>query len=376
MTTHTHTTSLTPARRPLRAVAMLAVCGLAITGCSTFQETKVDYSSAKRINTLDVPPDLTQLSKDSRFAMPGGPVTASGFEVGQAAAQATPVTAASSVGDVRIERAGNQRWLVIQRPADAVWQPIKTFWEDSGFLLVLDQEKLGLMETDWAENRAKLPQDFIRNTLGKLLDSLYSTGERDKFRTRLERNAAGETEVYISHRGMVEVYSNTSKDQTIWQPRQPDPELEAEFLRRLMVKLGASQEEAKAQVAAAGAPPRARLLETAGVPTAVEVGESFDRAWRRVGVTLDRSGFTVEDRNRAQGFYFVRYVVPTAPEKDPGLLGKLFSSSKKEAKPVQYQVRVKSDAAASLVQVLGADGQADGSESARNILKLIAQDLQ
>ena len=376
MTTHTHTTSLTPARRPLRAVAMLAVCGLAITGCSTFQETKVDYSSAKRINTLDVPPDLTQLSKDSRFAMPGGPVTASGFEVGQAAAQATPVTAASSVGDVRIERAGNQRWLVIQRPADAVWQPIKTFWEDSGFLLVLDQEKLGLMETDWAENRAKLPQDFIRNTLGKLLDSLYSTGERDKFRTRLERNAAGETEVYISHRGMVEVYSNTSKDQTIWQPRQPDPELEAEFLRRLMVKLGASQEEAKAQVAAAGAPPRARLLETAGVPTAVEVGESFDRAWRRVGVTLDRSGFTVEDRNRAQGIYFVRYVVPTAPEKDPGLLGKLFSSSKKEAKPVQYQVRVKSDAAASLVQVLGADGQADGSESARNILKLIAQDLQ
>lgn len=376
MTTHTHTTSLTPARRPLRAVAMLAVCGLAITGCSTFQETKVDYSSAKRINTLDVPPDLTQLSKDSRFAMPGGPVTASGFEVGQAAAQATPVTAASSVGDVRIERAGNQRWLVIQRPADAVWQPIKTFWEDSGFLLVLDQEKLGLMETDWAENRAKLPQDFIRNTLGKLLDSLYSTGERDKFRTRLERNAAGETEVYISHRGMVEVYSNTSKDQTIWQPRQPDPELEAEFLRRLMVKLGASQEEAKAQVATAGAPPRARLLETAGVPTAVEVGESFDRAWRRVGVTLDRSGFTVEDRNRAQGIYFVRYVVPTAPEKDPGLLGKLFSSSKKEAKPVQYQVRVKSDAAASLVQVLGADGQADGSESARNILKLIAQDLQ
>ncbi|MDP3132844.1 MAG: outer membrane protein assembly factor BamC, partial [Burkholderiaceae bacterium] len=199
-------------------LALLAVCGLVVSGCSTFQETKVDYTSAKRINTLDVPPDLTQLSKDSRFAMPGGPVSASGYQVSQASSQATPVTAANSVGDVRIERAGSERWLVVKRPADALWEPVRGFWQDNGFVLVLDQEKLGLLETDWAENRAKLPQDFIRNTLGKLLDSLYSTGERDKFRTRLERNAAGETEIYVSHRGMVEVFTSSSKDQTMWQP--------------------------------------------------------------------------------------------------------------------------------------------------------------
>lgn len=376
MTTCPQAPTSRTAPRTLHALAALAVCGVVATGCSTFQETKVDYTSAKRINTLDVPPDLTQLSKDSRFSMPGGPVSASGYQVSQAAAQATPVTAASAVGDVRIERAGKERWLVVKRPADALWQPVRDFWQDNGFVLVLDQEKLGLLETDWAENRAKLPQDFIRNTLGKLLDSLYSTGERDKFRTRLERNAAGETEIYVSHRGMVEVYTSSSKDQTVWQPRPSDPELEAEFLRRLMVKLGATQEEAKAQLAVASAAPKARLIEAAGVPTAVEVSESFDRAWRRVGVTLDRSGFTVEDRNRAQGTYFVRYVAPAAPEKDPGILTKLFSSSKKEAKPVQYQVNVKASGDTSTVTVLDATGQADSSESARNILKLVAQDLQ
>ena len=357
-------------------LALLAVCGLAVSGCSTFQETKVDYTSAKRINTLDVPPDLTQLSKDSRFAMPGGPVSASGYQVSQASSQATPVTAANSVGDVRIERAGSERWLVVKRPADALWEPVRGFWQDNGFVLVLDQEKLGLLETDWAENRAKLPQDFIRNTLGKLLDSLYSTGERDKFRTRLERNAAGETEIYVSHRGMVEVFTSSSKDQTMWQPRPSDPELEAEFLRRLMVKLGASQEEAKAQLAVSSAAPKARLIQAGGVPTAVEVSESFDRSWRRVGVTLDRSGFTVEDRNRAQGIYFVRYVAPTEPQKESGFLGKLFGSSKAEAKPAQYQVRVATSGDTSTVTVLNADGQPDASASAHSILRLLAQDLQ
>jgi outer membrane protein assembly factor BamC len=132
---------------------------------------------------------------------------------------------------------GNQRWIVVKRPADQILPIIRDFWQESGFLITFDQPALGILETDWAENRAKLPQDFIRQTIGKVFDSLYSTGERDRFRTRLERSAAGETEIYVSHRGMIEVYaSNAQKDQTVWQPRPADPELEAEFLRRIMVQ--------------------------------------------------------------------------------------------------------------------------------------------
>ena len=134
---------------------------------------------------------------------------------------------------------------------------MRDFWQESGFLLTMDEASLGIMETDWAENRAKIPQDFIRNTLGKLLDSVYSTSERDRFRTRMERSASGGTEIYVSHRGMIEVYNNKEKDQTVWQPRATDPELEAEFLRRLMVKLGVPQEQSKTLVATGGQnPPR------------------------------------------------------------------------------------------------------------------------
>ncbi len=203
--------------------------GLALGGCSVLETDKVDYKSASAAPSLAVPPDLTQLSRDNRYAIPGGPVTASSYQLGQATT-AVPV-AATSIADVRIERAGNQRWLVVKRSPDDLWDPIKDFWQEYGFLLSMDQKNLGIMETDWAENRAKIPQDLIRETLGKFLDALYSTAERDRFRTRLERNAAGETEIYISHRGMIEVYpsgnaiAGTNDANTVWQPRPADPEL-------------------------------------------------------------------------------------------------------------------------------------------------------
>jgi len=289
-------------------LSRFALLGLSITlgACSVLQGDKIDYKSAATVKTqsLEVPPDLTQLSKDSRYNVPGAAVTASGYQVGQANAAVVP-TAAVSLGDVRIDRAGTQRWLVISRSADKLWEPVKDFWIENGFLLAQEQSNLGIMETDWAENRAKLPQDFIRNTLGKVFDSLYSTGERDKFRTRLERNETGGTDIFISHRGMIEVYSSEKKDQTVWQPRPADPELEAEFLRRLMVKLGVTEEQSKALVASGVAKDSSRLTTVNGQPV-VQLEDGFDRAWRRVGLSLDRTNFTVEDRDRSKGIYFVR----------------------------------------------------------------------
>ncbi len=355
----------------------LAVAAFVATGCSVLQEDKIDYKSAKQVNTLEVPPDLTQLNRESRYVVPGNVVTASGYQVAQPA-QKVP-TAATSVGDVRIERAGNQRWLVVSRPADQLWSPVRDFWQENGFLLTLDQENLGVMETDWAENRAKLPQDIIRSTLGKVFDSLYSTGERDKFRTRLERNANGGTEIYISHRGMIEVYSSERKDSTVWQPRPADVELEAEFLRRLMVKLGVSQEQSKALLAAGATASSSKVAMVNNQPV-VQINEGFDRAWRRVGLALDRTGFTVEDRDRAQGIYFVRYVeadVNKAPEAKPGFFSRLFgSSTTKEATPVRYRISVKSSADQTTVAVLNANGQAETSATAQRIVQVIADDLK
>jgi outer membrane protein assembly factor BamC len=360
----------------VKHIARIGLLGLSITlaGCSMLEADKIDYKSASRGTSLEIPPDLTQLSRDTRYVVPGGSVTASSFQAGQAVPGAP--TAASTLGDVRIERAGNTRWLVVTRPADQVWGPVRDFWQENGFLLTLDQANLGIMETDWAENRAKLPQDFIRNTLGKVFDSLYSTGERDRFRTRLERNATGGTEIYISHRGMIEVYNNTQKDQTIWQPRATDPELEAEFLRRLMVRLGAPAEQSRALVAAGGTVRPTSRVATVGNQPVVQIDEGFDRAWRRVGLTLDRTGFTVEDRDRSQGTYFVRYVEPNPDKKEPGFFGKLFGPSTGNAAPLKFRINVKSQGESTTVSVLNAAGAPESSANAQRIVNVIADDLK
>ena len=351
---------------------LLALCAV-MAACSVLDGDKIDYKSAGKGVSLEVPPDLSQLSRDSRYVVPGGPVTASSFQVGQAAPSVP--TAASTLGDVRIERSGNQRWLVINRPADQLWGPVRDFWQENGFLLTLDQSNLGIMDTDWAENRAKIPQDFIRSSLGRLIDSVYSTSERDRFRTRLERSASGGTEVYVSHRGMIEVYNNREKDQTVWQPRPTDPELEAEFLRRLMLKLGVPPGETKALVASSAPKLSSRVAAEGNTPV-VQIDEGFDRAWRRVGLTLDRTGFTVEDRDRAQGTYFVRYVEPNPDRSEKGFFGKLFSGSGKVVAPLKYRINLKSQGDLTTVSVLNSSGAPEASVNAQRIVKVIADDLR
>lgn len=360
----------------------LLLSSMLLSGCSTINDTlvgeKIDYkSAAKKGPSLDVPPDLSQLTRDNRYAVPGVAVTANTFQSDKASRAGQVGIAASSVGDVRIERSGNQRWLVVNRPADKLWEPVREFWKTSGFQLAIDQQDLGIIETDFAENRAKLPQDFIRNTLGRVLENLYSTGERDKFRTRLERTASGGTEIFISHRGMIEVVTNSSSTSTstVWQPRPADPELEAEFLRRLMVQLGVSPDQSKALIAVDAARQTSRI-ETVNNQQVLLVDDGFDRAWRRVGLGLDRTGFTVEDRDRSKGLYFVRYIAPLSDNQSSGFFGNLFSSKAATPAPLKYQIVLTAKGDMTAVTVLNADGKPDTTGNAQRIFKVLADDLK
>ena len=361
--------------------ALLAAAALlALGACSVLEPDKIDYKSSGRGISLEVPPDLTQLPNQSRYTVTGGSVSASEYQAGQvAAAGAASPTASNQLADVHFMRDGAERWLRVDRPADQIWGEVRDFWLENGFLMAIDQASMGLMETDWAENRAKIPQDVIRRTIGKVFDSLYSTGERDKFRTRLERTSDGGTDIFITHRGMEEVYTTTRRDSTTWQPRDRDPELEAEFLRRLMVMLGTTEEQARAAIEQAEAPQRAsqaELVQLAGQP-AVQMPDNFDRAWRRVGLALDRTGFTVEDRDRSQGLYYVRYIDPETRKKEPGFFGRMFGSSSAPLPTQQYQIKVQQgQTEGSLVNVLGEQGAAADPADASRIIQVLAEELK
>lgn len=377
----------------LTIAGVILSVGLASCSTDVLESKKIDYKSQGKqtISTLEVPPDLTQPSHDDRYAVPdvspNGTATFSTYNAereGQAKTVSTNTDVLPSVPNMHIERDGSQRWLVVSAPADKLWPQIKDFWQETGFLINVEMPEAGIMETDWAENRAKIGQDIIRNTLGKLLDSLYSTGERDKFRTRLEPGKEpGTTDVFISHRGMVEVYENEKDDRTVWEPRPADPGLEAEMLRRLMVRLGADEKHAEAIAAAPVQVERARLEKRPNGGARVIVLEPFDRAWRRTGLALDRIGFTVEDRDRSQGVFFVRYVDPEADnnsKKNDGILAKLMfwrsSSTSATKSDAQYRIRVASAGTETSIQVLTREGGVDTSDTSKRILNLLYEQLK
>jgi outer membrane protein assembly factor BamC len=359
----------------------IAAC---LAGCSSIDSflsgDKVDYrSGATKTRPLEVPPDLTQLARDPRYAPQGGVVSASATPTTpslQGGVPALSSVAPNAAGKVKVEKAGQQRWLVADAAPEVLYPEVKAFWEERGFRLTTDNAQAGVMETDWVENRAKLPNDLIRSTLGRLVDRLYDTGERDRFRTRLERGAEG-TEIYISHRGLEEVYSGALKENTVWTKRDNDPELESELLTRLLMRLGQRDEtSAKAAVAAAPeAPSRARTL---AAPATLEVDEGFDRAWRRVGLALDRGGFSVEDRDRSAGLYYVRYIDPkVVATEEPNFFAKLFGAKGPNKDPVRYRVVVKGEGASkTTVSVQTSAGAPEAGDAGKAIVAQLVRDLR
>lgn len=374
-------------RAPLIPLAVL----LALQGCSFLEEKKIDYKSAGSLPTLEAPPDLILPSADNRYTLP----TATGAKSTVAYSnydrdRVTRPTAEAgkllpTVEKTRIERAGTQRWLVVEMTPKDVWPVIKDFWQELGFIVNIEMPEAGVIETDWAENRAKIPQDGIRKLLGKVVEGLYSTAERDKFRTRVETSADGKgSEIYISHRGMYEVFEGTQsgadqgQGRTVWQPRPADPELEAEMLRRLMVRFGVEENRAQTLLAQKPDAPRASLSRNAEATT-LTLPESFDRAWRRVGLALDRIGFAVEDRDRVNGLYYVRYIDPEADAKQekPGILSKLaFWRSEKKAIAEKYQVRIAGRDETSQVSVLDEQGKPARGDTGNRIVTLLYEQLK
>ena len=372
-----------------RYFLLLAIPAMLISGCGSLGESKkIDYKSAGKLPPLEIPPDLTTPTRDDRYAVPDAAKNATTFSSYAGARAGERQTGGGDVlpqvEKMRVERAGTQRWLVVPAtPPEKLWTTVKEFWQENGFILKTESPQTGIMETDWAENRAKLPQGYIRDTLGKLFDSLYSTAERDKFRTRLEKGGDGSsTEIYVSHRGMYEIYTSEGRSETRWQPRPPDPELEAEMLGRLMLRLGATDAQAKTIAAAETKSDKAQLGSAGDGKGSLRLDEPFDRAWRRVGLALDRVGFTVEDRDRTQGLYFVRYVDPEvdlSKKQSKGFMDKLmfWKDSKGDAlQNAQFRIHVKGDGNASTVTVLTREGGLDQSETSNKILGLLLNQLK
>ncbi len=371
---------------------LLATCGflsvvVLMSGCSSLRNTlsgenSIDYSSVVRTDPLSVPPDLTQAAADPRYRAPAtGSTTFSQFQAqtkdgvptsGMGQPQVLP-----SYPDMEVKRDGDLRWLNVKLSPDQLYPKIVDFWVDNGFSLAVNDPKAGIMVTNWAENRAKIPESWLRQALGSVLDTVWDSGTRDKFRTIIERDGQYTT-VYISHQHMNEVQYGVDKTSVKWENGREDPGLNAAMLARLMVALGEGVEDARKKMAQSQLDEqKPAVVDNIGATATLSIAEPFDKAWRRVGVALDSGNFAVDDRDRSKGDFFVRYVDTDTGVKreEPSALSRFFFGAKDAPVAQQYRLNLVQEGNNTIVKVFDANNKQDTSETAKRILTVLSGQL-
>lgn len=368
----------------VRTAALVFALG-ALAGCDTlndwFATDKVDYKATQSAPSLSVPGDLTTSNAPTQYTAPPANAALGGAPARNKTVAGNATEGVPNAQDpygMHIERDGDRRWLVVDgRSPDQLWPQLQAFWQENGFALKTDAPATGIMTTDWAENRANIPDDWFRRTIGRVVDFAYSSGTRDRFRTLVEHGPNGATDISITHSALEEMLTGQDKDSSRWIERPRNPVLEAVFLSKLMQKFGLTEAQSKELLANPRPGAEPVKIDMAGGETTLELQESFDRAWLRVGLALDRTNFTVDNRDRTKGIYYVRYADSMDELKREGVLGKLFyrkPTAQKAGQVFLVNVRSKSDALTQ-VAISDANGQIDTSAEAKKILSLLHAQL-
>ena len=370
--------SKTMARTPGAGTALLVGALLLTGGCSVMPEGEgPKYEKAETLEPLEVPPELSTPRSGG-----GGldlPKTATEAERAAATQAERGQEVLPEYENVEVMGRGDMRWLRVNADPERVWAALTRFWQKEGFELKMEEPNLGIMETQWAENRADIPTGPIRSVIGSVFPGLYAADTRDKFRVRLEDTEGGKvTEVYLTHYGVKEV--TRGEDQTVWEPRPSDPELANEMLHRILVHLGVKKKQAERMVAdGEEEAPQARLTEENGQPV-LEVDERFSRTWRRTGVALDRLGFVVTDRNRSKGLYYVEVVdmLEDAGKGDSGWFSGLFSDEEQKeiAAGKEYRLIVQGVDPQTRMHIRGSEGEPLDPAEAEKILDRLRLELR
>ena len=345
---------------------LLSIFFITLAGCSTTEDffddiTAPDYVNSSKSKRLEVPPDLSELESESGYNVPGETKSYRDYldrekQLSQGEDDNSKKFIVNPDG-MNIVKSGNLRWLVVKKEPDLVWPYIKEFWEDLGFRILIANKRTGIIETEWMDtDDIKLDQNrSALSNFDKWLDSLSGFSDKRKFRTRVEIGDLNNTEIYISQRSAeaaadqhsrilkeregynpstvyrIEEYkddknSGGQKLEVSEQRELDDYEIDSELLTRLMIKLGSTDFNAKAKVKNPVEIIKSEIINNKdGVH--IKMYDTYERAWRRLGLALDLIGFVTEDKNRSTGIYYVRFSEIDLPkeieEEDEGLIDSL-----------------------------------------------------
>ncbi len=366
--------------------AVLAIAILGLAACSSSKEQpQLDYQTQNRkIVNLEVPPDLTNPNQGNLYQVPAGSgsVRASDLQRRNNQQPAANSAVLQDIRGVHLQREGNQRWLVVsgKQPAE-LWPLLKAFWQENGFTISSEEPAIGQMETEWAENRAKIPQDGLRNLFEKVgLGGVYSTSERDKFTARMERGQNGDVNIFFVHKGMKEVYADKNKDTTMWEPRPNDPNLEAAFLGRFMQYLGADEQQVQQELKQNTASNTTSQLARVEGGSLLLAGD-YNRNWQRTGMALQRIGLNVLGQNAEKHAYLVQLAPNEASgrEKKPGFFSRMLGRKNTEttvAAQPELIVFVEPISNGARIQLLNKDGSRYQGQDASTLLERLYAELR
>ncbi len=394
-------------KKSFTKIILLAFIVVLSSGCSWSKKDKepkqrvlTDYRESRERSALEIPPDLSSDASDKSLSVPAYEQKSATAASGQKASSATVKNTVSDVSGTTksvakptslkradngpkmyIERAGSQRWLVVYQSYSATWSDVRDFILSSGLALEREDKDAGILETTWANNYASGVLRGSQKFLNKYLGSIYTTSSRDKYLIRIEPGRIkGTTDIYITYKGMVEkVVSDNNVDpvSTVWEAVPPDPNIEAEMLSLLMIKMGASEAATATSLAKANkSADRASIVKTENGQPRLIVNNTIDIAWRRVGQTLDRVGFNVEDRDMSKWMYFVDYANPELHDKKPGFFSKMFRKNKDTTEDNIYQILLTADGEQTKVDVLTKSGTAAPDKVVTQIVKLLYEQLR
>ncbi|ETD72223.1 membrane protein [Pelistega indica] len=367
----------------MKRIASVLLVGFSLSACSTIDDLmeseQVDYKSTVRGDPLTLPPDLSSAQINPQYSTHDGAASAAAYN--QALAKSQKQRANGGVlptdGEMQVLREGDKRWLQVNRDPNVVYRDVIAFWGNEGFTINRDNPAAGIVETDWAENRAKIPGGLLRRALGSIIDMVADSGERERFTTRLER-VNGKTEVFISHERMVETSMDRDGTSFKWLPAEEQQELNAIMLSRLMAFMGAPKEKAREAVKATNstASQKAYKADFVGNNVALGMNANQESAYRQVGQALSSAGFTIDSSDASKGDYIVRYLDTDTGEKrkSSNIISRLFGDKGNKI-AVPYTINVTGEGAQSVISVRNAQGAVDQSETARRILSVLREKL-
>lgn len=379
-------------RAPRTALAL--AIGLAIAGCSTSgdRQSGPEYEMSRQMDNLEVPPDLIAPGSDRAYRIPDAPgerVSAREMQQDSAARQQQRQTrtadAAAPVGsdarvlpesaEVELMREGNVRWLSVETPPEELWDRLTAFWDSQNLRLERNEPQVGIMETEWAEDRAGIPLRGTQNIFARALGNVYDANTRDKYRLRVERDN-GRSAIYIAHRGASE---EPEGETWRWAMRPSDPELEAEMLNRLRVFLVTGEmPEGGTRVAetVGDRPTELHQAEHEGQPVLVTGGE-MERLWSQMGTYLDRAGLLVDEQDRNTRTFEVTYRPDMVGEGERGgFFSRIFGRGGDRRENERYQVRLSETGDGNLrIAARDIDGEPLSRRDAEFVLERIEQQI-